>query len=69
MAEILAGMTNDLAVWQRLTSVYQADVFCGLFLEQKNQGISVSPQTLQLLGERGIELGLDIYAPDEEDKS
>jgi hypothetical protein len=69
IAELLAGMTNDLAVWQRLASLYQADIFCGLFLEQKNQGISVSPQTLQLLGERGIEFGLDIYAPDEEDKS
>jgi hypothetical protein len=56
IAELLAGMTDDLAVWQRLTSVYQADIFCGLFLEQENEGISLSPTTLQLLGERGIEL-------------
>ena len=68
IAELLAGMTDDLAVWQRLTSVYHADIFCGLFLEQENEGISLSPTTLQLLGERGIELALDIYAPDEDEK-
>jgi hypothetical protein len=68
IAELLAGMTNDLAVWQRLASVYQADVFCGLFLEQNNEGISLSPQALQLLSERGIKLDFDIYAPDGEDE-
>jgi Domain of unknown function (DUF4279) len=66
IAELLAGTTDDLAVWQRLTSIYDADVFCGLFLEQGNEGVSVSPQTLRLLGERGIKLELDIYAPDGE---
>ncbi|SRR5258708_176636 len=66
IAELLAGTTEDLAVWQRLTSVCAANVFCGLFLAQENEGIDVSPQTLRLLGERGIKLQLDIYAPDGE---
>jgi hypothetical protein len=66
IAELLAGTTEDLAVWQRLTSVYAANVFCGLFLEQENEGVDVSPQTLRMLGERGVKLQLDIYAPDGE---
>jgi hypothetical protein len=64
IAGLLAGTTEDLAVWQRLTSAYDADIFCGLFLEEGNEGISLSPQTLRLLGERGIKLDFDIYAPD-----
>ena len=66
IAELLAGTTEDLAVWQRLTSVYAVDIFCGLFLEQENEGVDVSPRTLRMLGERGIKLQLDIYAPDGE---
>jgi hypothetical protein len=64
--ELLAGTIEDIAVWQHLTSVYDADVFCGLFLQEENEGIYVFPQTLRLLGERGIKLHLDIYAPDRE---
>jgi Domain of unknown function (DUF4279) len=69
IGELLAGMTDDLAVWQRLTSAYRADIFCGLFLEQANEGTDISPQTLQLLGERGIKLSLDIYAPNGDKES
>jgi hypothetical protein len=32
-------------------------------MRDANEGISVSPLTLKRLGERGIEFGLDIYAP------
>jgi len=31
-----------------------------------NGGVSLSPRALLALGERGIELGLDIYEADEE---
>ncbi|MGZ5873550.1 MAG: DUF4279 domain-containing protein [Bradyrhizobium sp.] len=64
IAELLVGTTEDLAVWQRLTSAYHVDVFCGLFLDKENEGICVSSQTLRLLGNSGIKLHLDIYAPD-----
>ena len=58
-----AGTTDDLAVWRRLADRFRVDVFCGFFMRDANEGISVSPLTLKRLGERGIELGLDIYAP------
>ena len=62
VAELLSGLSDDLAVWADLTSRFRADVFCGLFLEEGNEGISLSPQTLALLGARNLELDLDIYS-------
>ncbi|WP_234082895.1 DUF4279 domain-containing protein [Azonexus sp. R2A61] len=64
VAEILGQLTSNLDVWQSLTSRYRVDLFCGWFMEGSNEGVCISPLTLQALGERGIELGLDIYAPD-----
>lgn len=60
--EILSQTTNDLAVWQSLSKKYFTELFCGLMLEGTNEGIGLTPQSLVALGERGIELGLDIYA-------
>ncbi len=67
--ELLDGSTDDLAVWRRLAERYRVDVFCGFFMKESNEGISISSRTLQRLGERGIALGLDIYAtnPDVEE--
>jgi hypothetical protein len=64
--ELLAGTTDDLAVWRRLADRYRIDVFCGLFMKELNEGIAISPQTLQKLAERGIRLDLDIYAASKE---
>jgi hypothetical protein len=36
-------------------------MFCGVWLDEGNQGLALSPKTLQMLGERGIKLELDIY--------
>jgi hypothetical protein len=37
-------------------------MFCGLFLGDTNEGLSLRPETLARLGERGLVLDLDIYA-------
>ena len=63
--EILDQLTGDLAVWQALAR-FRPDLFCGLFMCSSNGGVSLSPRALLALGERGIELGLDIYEADEE---
>jgi hypothetical protein len=66
--EILAKLVPDLDVWKSLTSEFRADLFCGLFMDRSNEGLSLSPETLAALGCRGIELGLDIYdGPDDPD--
>ena len=62
--EILNQTTNDLAVWQGLAKRYEIDLFCGLMMARSNEGISLSAQCISALGERGIEVGLDIYDKD-----
>ena len=63
IAALLDGTTDDLSVWQRVTSAFDADIFCGLFLKEENEGLEVAPATLKKLGDRGLLLSLDIYAP------
>ena len=63
LEELLAPLTTDLAVWRDLSGRFQADVFCGLFLNEFNEGISLSPRTLEALGLRGLSLDMDVYGP------
>ena len=63
--ELLAGTTTDLNVWQYLGQSLKVDIFCGLFMDEWNEGETLNPETLKLLGDRGINLALDIYAPGE----
>ncbi len=64
--ELLSKLTDDLKVWQLLGSKFQVDLFCGLFMEESNEGFTISPRTLMALAERGIEPDFDIYAPSED---
>jgi Domain of unknown function (DUF4279) len=66
--EILSQTTSDLAVWRSITQEHEIDLFCGLFLSVSNEGMTLSPESLAALGERGIELGLDIYSGFDEDE-
>lgn len=63
VAELLGGPTSDLAVWRDLGGRYKGDLFCGLFMEESNEGLTLSARALQVLGERGLELDLDIDGP------
>ena len=63
LEELFAPLTTDLAVWRDLSGRFQADVFCGLFLNEFNEGISLSPRTLEALGLRGLSLDMDVYGP------
>jgi hypothetical protein len=58
--EILAKLTQDLTVWDRLRSKYRMDLFCGVFMGSSNDGLEFSADVLGQLSERGITLGLDI---------
>jgi hypothetical protein len=59
--EILGRLTHDLSVWRDIASRHSIDLFCGLFMLNGNEGLSISPDSMSALGSRGIELGLDIY--------
>jgi hypothetical protein len=41
---------------------YQADFFCGLFLDVSNEGLILTPETLGRIASLGATLGLDIYS-------
>ena len=64
ISEILAPLTFDLTVWADLSKRYKVDLYCGLWLETYNEGISLSPESMTALGERNIMIDLDVYAID-----
>ena len=62
--QLLAGLSPDLEVWRQLGKRYKIDIFCGWFMSESNEGVDITAETLASLGQRGIALALDIYAPD-----
>jgi ribosomal protein L19 len=61
--EILSGITASVEVWKALSREHRVNLFCGLFMNETNDGMSLSPKTMAALAERGIELWFDIYSP------
>ena len=61
--ELFGSLTSDLDVWRELAAKYRPNLFVGCFMEEENEGIEVSPESLAILAERGIRLDLDIYDP------
>ena len=66
--ELLGQVTSDLTIWKSIGEKYQIDLFCGIFLGGSNEGLTLSAACLAALGERGIEMGLDIYSGHDEDE-
>lgn len=52
IAETLAGATDGLSVWRDLGHRYQVEMFVGLFLEDGNEGLGISGETIGGLGAR-----------------
>ncbi|MFQ6548343.1 DUF4279 domain-containing protein [Aestuariibius sp. 2305UL40-4] len=61
ISEILDQLTEDMDVWRDITARYRADIFCGLFMKEGNEGISLSNETLERLAVRGLKIDFDIY--------
>lgn len=64
VAGLLGRLNPDLSVWQALSTRFRVDLFCGWFMGGRNEGAEIAAATLLALGERGIRLGIDLYAPD-----
>lgn len=60
---LLSHLPSGVSVWSRLSAEHEIDLFCGLFLEAPNRGLTLSAGLLKYLGDCGIELGPDIYSP------
>jgi hypothetical protein len=58
---LLGGLTDDLPAWRILAARYRGRIFCGLFLASGNEGLTIEPETLVRVGERGLLIDFDIY--------
>lgn len=60
---LLEKLTLDQAVWNKLTSQYRVDIFCGIWFEAErlNGGFGLSPKLMMALAEWGLAIGFDIY--------
>ena len=61
IVELLSAMSDDLEAWKTLAARFRGRVFCGLFLASSNDGLTLRPETLLMIGQRGLLLDLDIY--------
>jgi len=61
--ELFSRVNLNPAIWVSLAGQYQVDIFCGFFMKETDEGFEVSPETMKVLVERGIKLGVCIYAP------
>lgn len=64
---LLSQVESSPDVWKSLVQQFDIDIFCGLFMQGSNDGMSLAPDVMALLGERGIHLALDIYAASDDD--
>ncbi|WP_037316225.1 DUF4279 domain-containing protein [Ruegeria halocynthiae] len=62
ISEILKGTSLDLEVWKELANQFELRIFCGIFLQEFNEGLYISAATTKLLGSRCIALDLDVYS-------
>lgn len=64
IADILSRLPANTEIWQTLARSFRLDLFCGLFMSRQNEGLSISPTSMLSLGQRAIQLSLDVYGPD-----
>lgn len=63
IVELFSQLTSDIAVWRSLAARFKADIFCGLFMEESNEGFELRAETLVMIGSRGLSVDFDIYGP------
>jgi hypothetical protein len=62
---LMSRLPAGVEIWRSLTQRFRVDVSVALSMESRNKGFLLSPQVMRCLGERGIEVGFDIYYEDE----
>jgi hypothetical protein len=63
---LLSQLPDDLAIWREVSERYSADIFCGLFMQTFNDGLSLEASTFKMLADRKLKLKLDIYCSTED---
>ncbi len=65
ITELFSLLSQDLQIWQELTTKYRADLFCGLWINGWNRGIALTSEILKQISDRGLKIDFDIYCEDE----
>ena len=65
ICEVLHSLTDGVQIWRDLMTRIDGYVSVGLYFHEDSWtgGITLEPQTLRLLGDRGLALDFDMYAP------
>ena len=63
ISEIFGRLLTDLAVWATLSEEFDIDIFCGFWMRETDEGMTISAETMKILSDRGIRLGFSVYAP------
>ncbi len=58
---LLRKLPSDAKLWRSLTTKYDVDIMCGLFLETSNRGFELSPRASKMLSHRYLKIGFDVY--------
>ena len=58
---LLEALPSDPAVWEAVAP-NEPNVLCMVVLEAANRDFTLAPETMRLLGARGLSLSFDIYA-------
>jgi hypothetical protein len=66
VAELFRRVNNDLSAWATLSGEHKIDLWCVYFMGEPDEDVQASAETLKVLGDRGIKLGLRIYSPAKE---
>jgi hypothetical protein len=61
IVELFASLSDDVATWADLAGRFSGNLFCGLFMHEGNEGLTLSAETMKELAFRGLVLHLDIY--------
>lgn len=59
---LLGKLNDDNKVWGELTEEHAVEIIVGVFITDWNQGFDLSAPTLQMLCDRKISIGFDIYS-------
>ncbi len=61
---LLAKLTDNLESWQDVTrNLESADIYCGLFIDNWNEGFTLSSSMIKKISDRNLTIGFDIYSP------
>lgn len=61
--KLLAGLSQDLAIWGNLADRFQLELFCGMIMEEPNEGTGLRAATILAMAQRGLSFELDVYGP------